>query len=94
MTPTPEERRIREIAAFENTAHADDIRELLAEYDRMRRDIAGVTAVIGQRDAYRAALTELRAASRGLAFFDQIKCARWNAAYQQASQVLGLEDET
>jgi hypothetical protein len=72
---------------------ARELAVLLAEYDRMRRDIQGVTAVIGERDQLRAALTELVEASRGLAFFDQIKCNRWNVAYAQARHVAGMEDE-
>jgi hypothetical protein len=73
---------------------ARELAVLLAEYDRMRRDIQGVTAVIGERDQLRAALVELVEASRGLAFFDQIKCNRWNAAYARARHVAGMEDDT
>jgi hypothetical protein len=57
---------------------------VLTEYDRR----AAAEAQL------RAALTELVHASRGLAFFDQIKCNRWNVAYAQARHVAGMEDET
>jgi hypothetical protein len=49
--------------------------------------------VAAERDQLRAALIELVEASRGLAFFDQIKCNRWNLAYTQARQIAGMEDE-
>jgi hypothetical protein len=46
-----------------------------------------------ERDHLRAALTELIHASRGLAFFDQIKCNRWNQAYARAREAAGMEEE-
>jgi hypothetical protein len=53
-------------------------------------ELAGLPQHVAQ---LRAALTELIHASRGLAFFDQIKCDRWNTAYTRAREAAGLEEE-
>jgi hypothetical protein len=63
----------------------------VTEYDDVDDDYQ---ALADERDQLRAALVELVEASRGLAFFDQIKCNRWNLAYAQARQIAGMEDDT
>lgn len=58
------------------------IADLTDQRDDARRD----------RDAYRAALTEILEASRPAGFFMDTHCQRWKAAVRQAQQVLGWEE--
>jgi hypothetical protein len=86
-------------AEFDRRGQAET--HLRAENERLRTRDQTVRRILNSNGddaadelvALRAALTELIHASRGLAFFDQIKCDRWNTAYTQAREVAGLEEE-